>query len=620
VNYYGILTKVTGVTVGASNDRTGNIKYGGDWVMESTNQDIELIYFTQTIEYYQFLLDTGLFTLAILSNGTIYGCGANIYGQLGNKTNADSDSLVQMISMPTNKTPLWISSGTFYTIVLMTDGTIYGCGENIYGQLGNGLTVSNSSLVQMTLPANKTPTAISCGGSHTIVLMTDGTIYGCGSNSYGQLGNGSTGSTISSLVQMTSVPNKTPAAISCGAYYTIVRMTDGTIYGCGANSNGQLGNGSTGSNSSLVQMTLPANKTPAAISCGGSHTIVLMTDGTIYGCGENFFGQLGNGSIAFIKSSLVQMTSVSNKTPAAISCGGSHTIVRMTDGTIYGCGYNNDGQLGNGSSGPTQNTNSSLVQMTLPSNQTPVATSCGAVHTIVRMTDGTIYGCGNNNNGQLGIGNQQTKTLLTPMTNTYSPNIVIRLPNEIVPILNNTIKIPTQSYLIGQPTPSHLNRNTLSGRGAMPVKDSTSDGTNSFSMDRRNYQRTLDQNPATNTINPNIRSLSQNPFGMFGGQQRMFFSQSKKQNTIAGEGPRYQAQKKWMGGSGGRDASQIATKRRVNSVGNGSLNSSNGQISFMSRFNPNTNREALIHVRDQGPSVQTKVRGRNLRTGMSVIS
>jgi hypothetical protein len=197
---------------------------------------------------------------------------------------------------------------------------------------------------------------------------------------------------------------------------------------------------------------------------------------------------------------------------------------------------------------------------------------------------------------------------------------IITLPTNTDNNAGNNNIITTQSYRIGQPLPSRLNRSILSGRGAMPVKSYTSDGTNSFSMDRRNYQRTLDPNPATNTINPNIRSLSQNPFGMFGGQQRMFFSQSKKQNTIAGEGPRYQAQKKWMGGSGGRDASQIAAKRRVNSIGNGSLNASNGQLAFMSRFNPNTNREALIHVRDQGPSVQTKVRGRNLRTGMSVIS
>jgi hypothetical protein len=56
-NYYQLLTQTTGVVVGASNDKTGNIKYGGDWVLESTSQDIESIYFTQNIEYYNFLLD-----------------------------------------------------------------------------------------------------------------------------------------------------------------------------------------------------------------------------------------------------------------------------------------------------------------------------------------------------------------------------------------------------------------------------------------------------------------------------------------------------------------------------------------------------------------------------------
>ena len=56
-NYYQLLNLNTGVIVGASSDETGNIKYGGDWTMESTGQDIELIYFTQSIEYYTYLLD-----------------------------------------------------------------------------------------------------------------------------------------------------------------------------------------------------------------------------------------------------------------------------------------------------------------------------------------------------------------------------------------------------------------------------------------------------------------------------------------------------------------------------------------------------------------------------------
>ena len=56
-DYYQLLTLETGITVGASNNLTGNIKYGGDWIMESTSEDIELVYFTKNIEYYTYLLD-----------------------------------------------------------------------------------------------------------------------------------------------------------------------------------------------------------------------------------------------------------------------------------------------------------------------------------------------------------------------------------------------------------------------------------------------------------------------------------------------------------------------------------------------------------------------------------
>jgi hypothetical protein len=65
--YYNILTEQTGVVVGASNDKTGNMKYGGDWVLESTGQDIESVYFTESIEYYQYLLDTVINNFPIIN-------------------------------------------------------------------------------------------------------------------------------------------------------------------------------------------------------------------------------------------------------------------------------------------------------------------------------------------------------------------------------------------------------------------------------------------------------------------------------------------------------------------------------------------------------------------------
>lgn len=75
VNYYNILTKETGVVLGASNDKTGNIKYGGDWVMESTCQDVELIYFTKNIEYYKYLFDNPSW-----ASGLYGPAGLEIYG------------------------------------------------------------------------------------------------------------------------------------------------------------------------------------------------------------------------------------------------------------------------------------------------------------------------------------------------------------------------------------------------------------------------------------------------------------------------------------------------------------------------------------------------------------
>ena len=56
-NYYDLLSQSTGVIIGASDDKTGNLKYGGDWILETTSQDIELVYFTKSIENYSYLLD-----------------------------------------------------------------------------------------------------------------------------------------------------------------------------------------------------------------------------------------------------------------------------------------------------------------------------------------------------------------------------------------------------------------------------------------------------------------------------------------------------------------------------------------------------------------------------------
>jgi alpha-tubulin suppressor-like RCC1 family protein len=458
ISYYNLLTKETNVVVGASNDRTGNIKYGGDWVMETTCENIEFIYFTKTIEYYQYLLDLGDTSIIIDMSNKIYGTGYNMDGQLGLGNNNDQTSLQQMIGLPiTGKKPVAISFGDSFTVVLFDDGAIYGTGYNNYGQLGLETTGGSRNTLQpmIGLPiAGKKAVAISCGDSFTVVLFDDGTIYGTGNNGYGTLGLGPTNTgDQNSLQPMIGLPitGKKAVAISCGNSFTVVLFDDGTIYGTGGNWSGQLGLGptNTGDQNSLQPMIgLPSGKTAVAISCGYSHTAVLFADGTIYVTGWNVYGQLGLGPTnTGDQNSLQPMVGLPSGTKAvAISCGSFHTAVLFADGTIYGTGYNWAGRLG---LGPTNTGNQNTLQpmIGLPiTGKKAVAISCGNSFTVVLFDDGTIYGTGANYSGQLGLGNTTYSIhSLTQMLKLSSTGSLIPMTNvnklwsskiEVIPISN----------------------------------------------------------------------------------------------------------------------------------------------------------------------------------------
>lgn len=414
--YFDILTSDTGVIVGASDDKTGNMNYGGDWLMESTGQDIENIYFNNKIDYYRYLLDYATVSMVITYDGNLYGCGYNGNGQLGLGNN-NTITLSMLASI--GKTPVSISCGTQHTIILMSDGTIYGTGNNKYGQLGISNTTNQSSLIQISVPSGKTPSSIACGYFHTVVLMTDYTIYATGYNYDGELGD----STTTDKHILTLMPNNSgeiPLAIACGAYHTMILMLTGNIYGTGYNAYGQLGDNTTVNKYTITKITNSTGQIPTSISCGSNHTIVLMANGSIYGTGVNGAGQLGLNNTT-TKKTLTEMTIPSGKTPSSISCGGNHTIVKMTDGTIYGTGRNTNGQLGNGTT-----TNQLTLTSISTSGKTPSSISCGANYTIVNMTDGTIYGTGYNNDGELGDGTIVDKTSLTLFINntTKSPSFV----------------------------------------------------------------------------------------------------------------------------------------------------------------------------------------------------
>ena len=397
--------------------------------------------------------------LFISSNNSFYSTGWNEFGQLGLGDNISRDTFTEINNIE-YKYPIQISSGQLHCVILMNDFTFYGCGFNLDGELGLGNNANVNIFTQINSIEDKVITQIVCGYYCTFILMNDGTIYTTGWNGDGQLGLGNN-IDVNNFTFMPLISGKTPIMISSGFSSTIVLMSDGTLYGTGNNTCGQLGLNNENTNVNLLTLipSIP-NKTPKSVACGEQFTIIIMTDGTLYGSGRNNNGQLGLGHNLDVNT-FTEINLPIGKTPYQVSCGVSFTIILMDDGTLYGSGNNSDGQLGLGNNDDVNIFN----EIPIPIGLSPIQIFCGANFTSILMDNFSIYGTGYNGRGELGISTTISVNTLTEYTLTSVPtkrllNIQEQVPSKITPTIQPwTIqqkKVGDAPFIISNPISNSL--------------------------------------------------------------------------------------------------------------------------------------------------------------------
>lgn len=345
-------------------------------------------------------------SLSVCSNNTIMAWGRNNKGQLGNGTLTDSNVPV---SVSTLTGVVAITGGYGYCLALKNDSTVWAWGENVYGQLGNGTNTDSNVPVQVTSLTGVISIASSSGstfgGSHSLALKNDGTVWAWGYNNYGQLGNGTTtASNVPIIVSSLSGA----IAIAAGKYYSLVLKNDGTVWAWGANGSGELGNGTWTQNNVPAPVSTLTGVTAIAAS-GGGHSLALKNDNTVWAWGYNYFGALGNGTNASsnIPVSVSTLTGV-----IAIASGDLHSFALKNDNTVWTWGKNNFGQLGNGT------TIDSNIPILVSALTGVIAISGGYSQSIILKNDGTVWAWGDNSFGEVGNGT---------IINTTSPVQVIGL-------------------------------------------------------------------------------------------------------------------------------------------------------------------------------------------------
>jgi len=358
------------------------------------------------------------FTLALDSFGNIWAWGANANGQLGLGNTTARNIPVQM-PMPTD-VDYWvsISAGAMHSLALDNDGNLWGWGHGGNGRLATGSTAAINGAPSRVLDVAGGPTlggpilwdSVYAGGSHTMAIDTDGSLWAWGNNQQGRLGIGSAALSSNVPVRVPDVAGGPTLggpilwdSVYAGGNHTAAIGSDGNLWAWGMNNGGQLGLGDAVNRDVPYQVTNPVTVDAwVSVALGNAHTLALDNDGNLWAWGLGGGGRLGLGPASPGNQNVPHPVIV----PAAvdywtsIAAGETYSLALDNDGNLWGWGVNNDGQLGTGSTGAANN-------IPLAADVDGIewtAITAGTGHSIAIDVDGHPWAWGNNATGQLAKG------------------------------------------------------------------------------------------------------------------------------------------------------------------------------------------------------------------------
>lgn len=332
-------------------------------------------------------LATGyLSSCARKSDGTLWCWGYNLDGQLGIGTRATSTTPVQVTSLGTSVTS--IGFGSDFACARTSNGMVSCWGRND----GNVLTasVTEATTPQQISGISGAASVAAGGGYHACTLQADGAVWCWGDNTNGQAGN-TTQSSPAAPAQVSTLGTGAVTALAVGQSHTCVRKSDGSAACWGDNYYGQLGDGSMTTRTAPVPVGVLGTNV-ASLSAGSAATCAVKTDNTAW-CWGTYYG-----------ATPVELTALGANV-AQVAMASYFACARKSDGTLW-CWGNDPTHIG------VSTTWDVPVQVTSLGTSVAELYQTQGSHLCVRKTDGSTWCWGLNSQGGLGIGS---------MTDSYLP-------------------------------------------------------------------------------------------------------------------------------------------------------------------------------------------------------
>jgi alpha-tubulin suppressor-like RCC1 family protein len=299
---------------------------------------------------------------ALLTNGSVYAWGMGTQGELGNGSDVNSFEAPVLVHFPRGVKIAYLATDAMpYDTALAVDtrgnawgwgdngggefclgndhiystpvelpftdvttlagadahalydahGTVYACGKGMQGDLGDGSTADTTRPVRVAVLAGLPVVKLVAAFANSGALLSDGRYFDWGYDADGQLGDGVTGR-FSDVPVRVDLPGPVVQVAQGGSIWhngqTLAVLGNGTLWAWGADWQGQLDDGRTGTGPVPVRVTLPAGTTAAAVATGSGTCYVMTTTGTVYAWGANYAGQVGNGATTRVPAPVLVAT------------------------------------------------------------------------------------------------------------------------------------------------------------------------------------------------------------------------------------------------------------------------------------------------------------------------
>lgn len=283
-------------------------------------------------------------SLAICEDGRIFTWGWNQRGTLGHPQESKTECTPSQVKALANVKIVQAAIGGWHCLAVDEEGRAYAWGGNEYGQCAEEPDQKSKVLRRdIGIPQRCAPNLcvrqVAAGGTHSVVRTDDGHVW-----TWGQPWPPGDIKQISTPVRVQGLENV--RLIAVGAFHNLALLEHGEVWAWGNNEYGQLGTGDTQPRALPVAVKGLGGLFMVDIAAGGWHSMALTPNGEVYAWGRGEHGRLGLGDDKSSKMVPQKVEHLAGETIIQVSCGGTHSVALSIDGSMFSFGRADHGRLG----------------------------------------------------------------------------------------------------------------------------------------------------------------------------------------------------------------------------------------------------------------------------------